>query len=349
MNTQATLTAHFGYKLVDWYQSNSRDLPWRHTRDPYPIWLSEVILQQTRVVQGRPYYERFMQAFPDIHALAAASEKEVLALWQGLGYYSRARNMHATARTIVLEYGGEFPASYRELIGLSGVGDYTASAIASFAFDEQTPVVDGNVFRVLSRYYGIFEDIANPASRNVFKKAAAMAMPPGQAAAFNQAIMEFGALQCTPVSPLCPSCPVSSTCYAFRHEAQSLLPVKNKKTQVKERHIHYVVLRRNGSIAMKERTGKDIWEGLFDFLEVEAGTAPDWPAVLPEDLARFSPTLVSGPAKHLLTHRRLLISFSMLELPETVSLPAELQWYTPAEIKELPKPLPINRFLKDFL
>lgn len=343
------LIDNFGHKLVAWYKKYHRELPWRETRDSYKIWLSEIILQQTRVAQGYPYYEKFTRQYPDVRSLAAASEKEVLHLWQGLGYYSRARNMHATAKIICDQYNGTFPGSYQELVRLKGIGDYTASAIASFAFDEQTAVVDGNVFRVLARYYGIHEDISSPASRKIFKEAAITAMPAGQAALFNQAVMEFGALQCVPVSPACDTCPVNDSCYAFHHKIQNVLPVKTKKTKVKQRPIHYLVIMAQGRIAMRERRGKDIWQGLYDFFSVEAEAINEWNSLLPETLGDLKPRLTAGPLKHILTHQRLSIHYWLAELPELRELPEELQWYTPEQVRDLPKPLPVNIYLKDFL
>lgn len=340
---------NFGHKLVAWYKKYHRKLPWRETADPYKIWLSEIILQQTRVAQGYPYYEKFTRQYPDVRSLAAASEKEVLHLWQGLGYYSRARNMHATAKIICEQHDGKFPGSYQELVRLKGIGDYTASAIASFAFGEQTAVVDGNVFRVLSRYYGIREDISSPASRKIFKEAALAAMPAGQAVLFNQAVMEFGALQCVPVAPKCDICPVNDSCYAFHHKMQRLLPVKIKKLQVKHRQIHYLVLTAQGRIAMRERKGKDIWKGLYDFFSVEQEAMTDWSGLLPETLGDVKPRLASGPFKHILTHQHLSICYWLAELQELRELPEELRWYTPGQIEDLPKPLPVNIYLKDFL
>lgn len=343
------LNDNFGHKLVAWYKKCHRKLPWRETRDPYKIWLSEIILQQTRVAQGYPYYEKFTRQYPDVQSLAAASEKEVLHLWQGLGYYSRARNMHATARIICDQHDGKFPGSYAELVRLKGIGDYTASAIASFAFDEQAAVVDGNVFRVLARYYGIHEDISSPASRKIFREAAIAAMPSGQAALFNQAVMEFGALQCVPVSPACNTCPVNDSCYAFHHKMQNVLPVKIKKTKIKQRSIHYLVITAQGRIAMKERKEKDIWQGLYDFFSVESEAVSEWSAFLPETLGDLKPRLTAGPLKHILTHQRLSIHYWLAELSELRELPEGLGWYTAGEVNDLPKPLPVNIYLKDFL
>lgn len=340
----------FGHKLVGWYLTHHRRLPWRETKDPYRIWLSEIILQQTRVAQGLPYYEKFVLRFPDVASLAQATEKEVLHLWQGLGYYSRARNMHATARMVATEYNGAFPATYDELIGLKGIGDYTASAIASFAFDQPTPVVDGNVFRVLSRFYGLSDDIALPASRKIFKETARLSMPEGKAALFNQAIMEFGALQCTPATPKCTTCAVGDSCYAYHKGAQSDFPVKTKKTKIKARYIHYLVIKHQGKIAMKERKDRDIWRGLYDF-HLSETTSPeiDWQSHLPGQLRLSTPLLQAGPLRHLLSHQHLYLSFWTADLQSEGELPTDLHWYTEEEIKDLPKPLPINMYLLDFL
>lgn len=343
-------TDKFGHKLVAWYLSNHRKLPWRETKDPYKIWLSEIILQQTRVAQGLPYYEKFISHYPDISSFASASEKEILHLWQGLGYYSRARNMHAAAKAIVNQLGGKFPESYADLLQLKGIGDYTASAIASFAFDEQTPVVDGNVFRVLSRFYGIADDISSSASRKIFKEAAMASMPAGQAAAFNQAIMEFGATQCTPVSPKCVNCVVSDACYAYHQNAQARLPVKNKKTKIKERHIHYLVIKDGEALAMKERTGRDIWKGLFDFFTIETDNENrDWREALPIELKNQVPASRTGPFKHILTHQHLYLTFWTFHAAPQSLLPSNLRWYSKEELQDLPKPLPINMFINDFL
>ncbi|MFP4091343.1 MAG: A/G-specific adenine glycosylase, partial [Cyclobacteriaceae bacterium] len=207
----------FAERIIGWYHHHKRDLPWRHSRDPYIIWLSEIILQQTRVVQGLPYFMRFAEAFPTVYDLASASQQEVLRLWQGLGYYSRARNMHACARLIVEQHNGVFPLHYQELLQLKGVGPYTAAAIASFAYNETVAVLDGNVFRVLARVFGVEDDISSGQGQKRFQALAAQLVPEGKAGEYNQAIMEFGALQCTPQSPACLLCPLSEICYAFHH------------------------------------------------------------------------------------------------------------------------------------
>ena len=228
----------FAPRLIEWYRRHGRNLPWRHTRDPYRIWLSEVILQQTRVRQGMPYYHAFVEKFPTVNDLAAASEQEVLRLWQGLGYYSRARNLHETARIVAQKHNGVFPGNYAGLLTLKGVGPYTAAAIASFAFGEQVGVLDGNVYRVLARLLGIETDIATPKAKNEFTRAAAALVPADEPDTYNQAIMEFGAIQCTPVAPDCLLCPFQAECVAYNTGRQHELPVKSKKGSVKNRFFH---------------------------------------------------------------------------------------------------------------
>ena len=223
---------HFTNLLIQWYLQNKRDLPWRKTTNPYPIWLSEIMLQQTRVAQGLPYFLSFTEAFPTVRDLADAEEEQVLKLWQGLGYYSRARNLHATAKQVAYEMGGVFPGTYKELLTLKGVGEYTAAAIASIAYGEPVPVVDGNVFRVLSRYFDVETDIASPAAKKEFKELAAALLPKEQASLFNQAMMEFGALQCVPRNPDCGSCVFNDSCAALQKKKVDSLPVKLKKTKV---------------------------------------------------------------------------------------------------------------------
>ncbi len=344
----------FGNRLLLWYRKYRRQLPWRDTRDPYRIWLSEIILQQTRVAQGLPYYQAFIRKYPDVFALAAATEQEVLYLWQGLGYYSRARNMHHTAQTVVRELEGRFPSSYQELLKLKGVGDYTAAAIASFAFDEQVAVVDGNVFRVFSRYFGVAEDVSEPKTKAVFKALAETVMPAGKAATFNQATMEFGALQCTPAAPLCDACVLNDSCYAYAHGEQSRFPVKSKKVNVHNRYIHYIVALQEDRMVLRERKGKDIWTGLYDFVTVETGAEELDGAVIAGKLAPEwqGATLCfsTGPVKHVLSHQRIYAVFWMLQFPaeKQVRLPENTQFYTPEEISQLPKPVLISAYLAKF-
>lgn len=341
--------------LHDWYRIHQRDLPWRHTRDPYLIWLSEIILQQTRVNQGLPYYQQFTDNFPSVQAFAEADENEILRLWQGLGYYSRARNMLKTAREVVKEHNGAFPTDFEALKKLKGIGDYTASAIASFAFKLPAPVVDGNVFRFLSRLLGIDTDISSGGARKSFTEIARQLMPSDQPDIFNQAIMEFGALQCKPVAPDCEGCPFSLICYANKHNLQTVLPVKTKKTKVRLRHLNYIVLMRGDEIAMHKRTGKDVWNGLFEFILAETShsidTWDDFPDTL-HDLKYFQKKgITSIPSEmitHQLSHQKLLIRFWPVSVPKNsrIELPEGFAFYPVSEIEHLPKPVAINNYLK---
>ncbi|GAA4458614.1 A/G-specific adenine glycosylase [Nibrella saemangeumensis] len=345
----------FAPTLERWYQRHKRDLPWRHTRDPYRIWLSEIILQQTRVAQGRPYYERFVEAFPTVADMARAEERELLRLWQGLGYYSRARNLHQTARYIADDLGGQFPDTYTKLLKLKGIGVYTAAAIASFAFGERVPVVDGNVYRVLARVFGIAEDITTTGARKTFAALAmrliAFAEDPAE---YNQAIMEFGAIQCTPVSPDCLLCPLQQQCRAFLTGQQHKLPVKAKKAPVKQRFFNYLVFRNGNQLAMRARTAKDIWLQLYDFYLIETDEPTEALRDLVVPTASESLVQTGAPARfpetgqQLLSHQRIDAKFWLIDVPDTQKngLPEGLQWYTPEEIGRLPKPVLITAYLQ---
>ncbi len=345
----------FSLKLIQWYHRHHRDLPWRHTTDPYKIWLSEVILQQTRVAQGLPYYVRFVEKFPTVFDLAAASQQEVLRQWQGLGYYSRARNMHETAQQVVTDFGGKFPDTYAELLKLKGVGSYTAAAIASFAFGEAVPAVDGNVFRVVSRIFGIKTDIAGASARKEFMQIVQQLIPAGDAATFNQAMIEFGAIQCQPIAPDCLLCPFNTLCYAFENGAQARLPVKTKKGSVRNRYFNYIVLEHKGRLAMGQRPAGDVWQGLFDFFLVESSDeAAEADQVLAEatfpDWARYGTLEI--PRKtyiHLLSHQRLHVKFWHLraDTGPITDLPAPYLFYDPLQVEELPKPILIDTFIKE--
>lgn len=358
MANQSPQPSFLATALLTWYPRHQRDLPWRHTRDPYAIWLSEVILQQTRVAQGLPYYETFLRAYPTVQEMAAAPEAEVLRYWQGLGYYSRARNMHRTARQVVEEYGGLFPDNYAGLLKLRGVGPYTAAAIASFAFDEAVAVLDGNVYRVLARLFGLHSDIAAPASRKEFQALADQHIPATAPADFNQAIMEFGALQCTPARPDCLFCPLQHSCWAFQHGQVALLPVKSKAKAARVRYLHYLVLRYGKAMYLKKRGEKDIWQGLYDFAVVET-TGPELGAteVLYHVEAlggQFDTSLATEPEppplfKHVLSHQKLEARFHTVwlteALPATSLADTGLQAYSPAEVEKLPKPQLIANYL----
>lgn len=262
---------NFSNDLINWYQQNFRDLPWRKTKNPYKIWLSEIILQQTRVAQGLPYYEKFVAAFPSVFELANANEQQVLKLWQGLGYYSRARNLHYSAKLVVDNYNGVFPKSYNQLIKLKGVGVYTASAIASFSNNEALAVVDGNVYRVLSRVFGVFTPINSKEGEEEFKKLAYSLLDVKNPADYNQAIMEFGALCCVPKKPNCMFCPFRLSCYSFNNNAIGSLPVKLKKTKIKKKYFSYLILKNQKSeVVIRKRVGKGIWQHLYEFPLVDS-------------------------------------------------------------------------------
>lgn len=337
----------FSNKLIAWYLENQRDLPWRKTKNPYYIWLSEIMLQQTRIEQGLPYYLKFTTRYPTVHDLAKASEEEVLKLWQGLGYYSRARNLHYTAKYIANELNGEFPQNFEELVKLKGVGDYTASAIASFCFGEVQPVVDGNVYRVLSRYVGINTPINESASLKKFKAIAHNFIPEDNPADFNQAIMEYGATVCTPKNPNCNTCMLSSACYAFTHNEVSSLPVKIKKQKIKKRYFNYIVcLLEDQKVILEKRTGKGIWENLYQFPLIETNKLVEEQHILEtiDQHHNFSITLFNeDPIIHKLSHQHLFTKFWIVT---NASLEGEK--VPISELYSYPVPILIQNFIEAF-
>jgi A/G-specific adenine glycosylase len=342
----------FGKKIVEWYQDHKRSLPWRETTDPYKIWLSEIILQQTRVAQGLPYYERFVKTFPTVFQLAKAPLSSILRLWQGLGYYSRARNLHACAKKVVSDYDGKFPATFQELKKLSGIGPYTAAAIASIAFKEEVAVVDGNVYRVVSRVFGIDTNIASPEGKAFFFAKANELIYHHAPDLFNQAMMEFGALHCTPKNPKCDECIFAKTCIANQQGLQSLLPVKSKKVKVRKRYLYYFVIQHQNKILMKERGPKDIWQGLYDFYLIEKKRAHKIESLVQEGnlLHAHQPTIISKPIKHILSHQQLMARFIQLEIKpkskfDQLAKSLGLKAFSSSEINRLPKPILIERFL----
>lgn len=314
----------FANTIISWFQENGRALPWRETKDPYAIWLSEIILQQTRIAQGWEYWERFMAQYPKVEDLAAASEDDVLKLWQGLGYYSRARNLHAAAKQIVAL--GKFPDTLENIKALKGVGDYTAAAIGSFAFDIPAAVVDGNVYRVLSRYFGIDTPINSTQGKKEFAALAQSLIPASDAAAYNQGMMDFGAIQCTPQSPKCLLCPLAETCVALREGRVEKLPVKLKTLKVQTRRLAYIYIRCNGEIAIHRRGEGDIWQGLWEPYNVsDLSALPTFDAPL---------VLKAKDVKHVLTHRILLADFYLLETKKRPLLPDDYIWIKESEISE---------------
>ena len=342
---------YFSDKIVKWYLNNARPLPWRTTTDPYLIWLSEVILQQTRVNQGLPYYEEFVRTFPSIQQLAHAPEQQVLRLWQGLGYYSRARNLHKCAKMIVEHHQGQFPSNYDDLLKLPGIGHYTAAAIASFCFDRHVAVLDGNVFRILSRIFGLQTAINSPEGKKVFTRLANELLSTQSPALHNQAAMEFGALLCTPQNPQCPECPFKSTCVAYNQNLVDTLPVKTKKLKSRKRYFFYLVVEKNRSLLMRKRLEKDIWHGLFDFVLIEKDKPVKPQRLIAENHTWFDKAVsvrVSKLYKHFLTHQTIHCRFiHVLGQPSLPPPYSGLAFYAPDEVAQLPKPALISRFLEE--
>lgn len=373
----------FASTIVSWFGECGRDLPWRHTKDAYAIWLSEVILQQTRIVQGQAYWERMMERWPSVEALAAASEDEVLRMWQGLGYYSRARNLHEAARQVVAM--GRFPDSLKGIKALKGVGDYTAAAIACFAFGVPAAVVDGNVYRVLARYFDIDVPINSSQGKRVFAELAQSLLPQSEAVAYNQGIMDFGAMVCTPMAPRCAECPLMLSCAAFRSGRVDVLPVKLKTVKVRERHLAYVFVRcweRGDGVpmtAIHRRSKGDIWQGLWEPFNASVA---DERASSPEEIARmlyskcsevdgaevllrqgegFSADmdfpagkcdsklpvlrLVAKGVKHVLTHRILLVDFYVLDVTSRPALPDWYVWVSEEELERYAMPKVIVKYV----
>jgi A/G-specific adenine glycosylase len=345
---------YFSKKIVEWYLEHKRNLPWRDTTDPYKIWLSEIILQQTRVNQGLPYYEKFVSQYPTVNNLADAPEQQVLRLWQGLGYYTRARNLHKCAKKIKSEFQGRFPPFFDQLKSLPGIGDYTAAAIASFAFGESVAVVDGNVFRVLSRVYGIATAINSPAGKKEFAKLANYLIKKDAPAIYNQAIMEFGATFCIPVNPPCDKCLFKNGCQAYQHSLQGSLPVKLRSKASRKRYFHYLVFTRGKSMMMKRRDEKDIWFGLFDFPVIEKPKPAAIEKVLNEDREVMRLNIekrvsVTETYKHILTHQTIYCKFVIIPWSDRLKSTIKGgEFYSLSKIAQLPKPALISRFLDDY-
>ena len=381
----------FSNTILSWFRENGRELPWRETKNPYAIWLSEIILQQTRIAQGWEYWERFMAQYPTVQDLAAAHEDEVLKLWQGLGYYSRARNLHTAAKQIVAL--GHFPDTLEGIKQLKGVGDYTAAAIGSFAFDIPAAVVDGNVYRVLARYFGIDTPINSTQGKKEFAALAQSLLPSSKAsdslssfspasdfqsslslvAAYNQAMMDFGAIQCTPQSPKCLLCPLAETCEAMRTNRVAELPVKQKTMKVKTRHLSYIYIRCKGETAIHRRGEGDIWQGLwepFNASDIAEACASPSSAQASLSSTKFSTSLtklssfkkelaadlhlsnvdalqlLAQDVKHVLTHRILLADFYLLETDAHPQLPDDYIWIKEEEIEDYGIPRLIELMLE---
>ena len=337
--------------LIEWYLQNKRDLPWRNTTNPYPIWLSEIILQQTRVAQGIPYFYAFLESFPTVKELAIADEQQVLKLWQGLGYYSRARNLHQTAQYIANELDGVFPNSYAGLIQLKGIGEYTAAAIASFAYNEPVPVVDGNVFRVVSRYFGIESDISTGKTKKEFTALAAELLSKEQPALFNQAIMEFGAMHCTPKNPDCENCIFNSSCVALQKGLVGQLPFKSKKIKIRKRYFNYIVLQdKKGNTKIQQRTDKGIWHNLYEFPLFETTQEEGFETIAPliKNDTDFGDSVVSiqeaNPISliHKLSHQHLYIKFWKVTVNNTLT-----DGVNPEQLRTFPFPIVIHNFIEE--
>jgi len=343
-------------ELLNWYDINKRDLPWRHYTDPYKIWLSEVILQQTRVEQGTPYFLDFVSKYPTVYDLAAAHIDDVLRTWQGLGYYSRARNLHKCANTVVDRYKGKFPSERSELIKLPGIGPYTSAAIASLAFGKKEAVVDGNVIRVLTRLFGIEADVSVHKTLKLVASIADELIPTKNPDLFNQAIMEFGALHCTPNSPQCASCVFLGMCESQKKGNQDKIPYKSRKTKKRVRYFNYLCIHMRGKYLMRQRAKKDIWNGLFEFLLVETETELGFDQLpLSENLnkviSKGNILKESGMYKHLLSHQTIMCKFYEIEMPKNLEFNPmnwnDFQLYSMKEIEGLPKSILVNRYLEE--
>ncbi len=347
---------YFTASLINWHATeNNRSLPWKSEKDPYKIWLSEIILQQTRALQGLPYYERFIAAFPVIEDMAAANDEQAFRLWQGLGYYNRCKNMLATARYVVKELNGKFPASYEGLLQLKGVGPYTAAAIASFAFGLPHAVVDGNVYRVLARYYGIETPFDTTAGKNIFSSLAGELLDAKDSAAYNQAIMDLGATVCTPQKPLCIQCPLQKKCMAYHQNLIDILPVRSKKISVKTRYFNYLLLRWQGTLWINKRTNNDIWENLHEPYLIETTSALTLDQLLRNDQFKkinlsYDNVKYDGSVKQRLTHQLINTSFFTIDISkkENTCLKKGI-WLNINELKNTAFPKTLVSFLKNNL
>jgi A/G-specific adenine glycosylase len=344
----------FREQLMQWHrEQNTRAMPWKGLRDPYKIWLSEIILQQTRVEQGLPYYERFLTAYPTVHDLAAASEEEVFRHWQGLGYYSRARNLHHTAKVVAYELAGNFPQSYEGLLRLKGIGTYTAAAIASFAFALPHAVVDGNVVRVLARFCGIALPAQSTEGRKHFERTAAALLDTDDPGGYNQAIMDHGATVCTPARPDCEECPVQEKCFAFKERKIDELPVRTRKAALKQRHFHYLILENGERAVWIRRRTEGIWSGLYEPLLIEADNPLDRHALEATGTLQAygigNPIEYEGELIHLLTHQRVTVRFfsRLISRTDDAVLPANGVWVPRTDLSRYAMPKPLVTFFEN--
>lgn len=342
----------FTTPLNVWYRKAHRDLPWRKTGDPYKIWISETILQQTRVAQGLPYYLRFIERFPDVKTLAGASEDELMKYWEGLGYYSRARNLHSAAKTITDRHNGEFPESYEDIRKLKGIGDYTAAAVSSIAFGQPRAVVDGNVIRVLSRYFGIYTPAGSAQGKREIQELAEALLPDGNTGLHNQAVMELGALICTPKNPVCSECPVRDGCFALSSGQTADLPVKTKTSKKTDRFFTYLVVQDKQKILIGKRTNRDIWMNLYQFPLIETGSPYSDEEILSHPLTAAFMKMegarlisISREFRHILTHRRITARFANISVAQlNDSLPHFIKVNT-EEISNFAFPVLIRNYM----
>jgi A/G-specific adenine glycosylase len=346
----------FSEEIIEWYHKHKRDLPWRNTNDPYIIWLSEIIMQQTRVEQGMPYFNRFAEKYPTVKHFASATEEEILKLWQGLGYYSRGRNMHQTSREVMEEHAGYFPKNYDSLILLKGIGEYTAAAISSFSSNEAKAVVDGNVFRLLSRYFGIDTPINTGKGKKIFTDLANELLDQTQAGTFNQAMMEFGSLQCKPKNPDCTVCPVQTSCEARLKNKINDLPVKLKSQKSKDRYFNYIIAIKNSKILVNKRRPGDIWENMIDLPLFETESPVEVPDLIQSEnfIKTFGKQVlvrsISKPVKHILSHQKLNARFIHIEQFTEEFIPHQNWFYvSKEELDKLPQPKLIFQFFETFI
>lgn len=354
VNKKGTDTKWFSDMLKDWYRTHKRDLPWRNTKDPYVIWLSEVILQQTRVAQGYDYFLRFINKYPTVSDLADAEEEQVLKLWQGLGYYSRARNLLEAARVIKDKYNGHFPSQYSQIKGLKGVGEYTAAAIVSFAFNQPYAVVDGNVYRVLSRIFAVDQAIDTTSGKKYFAELADFLLDTSERGLYNQAIMEFGALQCVPVSPDCERCPATTFCQAKLQCKVQNYPVKQGKTKKRDRFFNYFDIRYGNDIYLKKRTQKDVWQNMYEFPLIEANCLSDLDELIKSECFlnifgenRLQITYINK-TKHVLSHQTIYASFFKVELQQELPTNEYLKINT-GDIDKYPVSRLIHKYIEKYI
>ena len=350
-------STHISNTLSAWYLANKRELPWRDISDPYLIWISEIILQQTRVNQGMSYYLRFIERFPTVADLALSDEDEVLKYWQGLGYYSRARNLHKAARQVMTDFGGIFPFEHADVLKLAGVGDYTAAAICSFAYDQPFAVVDGNVYRVLSRLFGIETPIDSGTGKKEFAGLAQELISKSDPGIHNQSIMEFGALQCVPVSPDCAACPLQLNCRAYELSIVDKLPIKSKKTKVTNRYFNYFFIELGGKTYLQKRIAKDVWQNLFEFPLVEADSLLTVEELMETDgfknlfsgIGEVEVVKISNPMKHILSHRVIYAQFVTVKITDENAVLSKLNKVSIAEIDQFAVSRLMELFLEDIL